>query len=73
MKRTILTLSLLAATMSVAAWAQNTPITQDSSKMVRRIESRFDFTWGPMRAAKAILQQEQPVLQQVHMQLAAAR
>ena len=74
MKRTILTLSfLLAATMSAAASAQDVPSNPDGSKVIHRIESRFDFTWDQRVQAKAILQQERPVLQQLHAQLAAER
>jgi Spy/CpxP family protein refolding chaperone len=74
MKRTILTLSfLLAATISAAASAQDVPSNPDGSKMIHRIESRFDFTWDQRVQAKAILRQEQPVLQQLHAQLAAER
>jgi Spy/CpxP family protein refolding chaperone len=72
MKSTILTLSfLLAATMSAAASAQDRPSDPNGSKIIHRIESRFDFTWDQRVQAKAILQQEQPVLQQLHAQLAA--
>ena len=74
MKHTILALSfLLAATMSAAASAQDVPSNPDGSKVIHRIESRFDFTWDQRVQAKAILQQERPVLQQLHAQLAAER
>ena len=72
MKRTTLLLSfLLAATMSAAASAQDVPFSPDGNKMIRRIESRFSFTWDQRVQAKAILRQEQPVLQQLHVQLVA--
>ena len=72
MKRTTLLLSfLLAASMSAAASAQDVPFSPDGNKMIRRIESRFDFTWDQRVQAKAILRQEQPVLQQLHVQLVA--
>jgi Spy/CpxP family protein refolding chaperone len=74
MKRTILSLSLLlAAAMSTAASAQDIPSNPDGSKMIHRMESRFDFTWDQRVQAKAILQQERPVLQELHTQLAAER
>jgi len=72
MKRTILTLSLLLSmTMSVAALAQDVPSNPNGSKIIHRVESRFDFTWDQRVQAKAILQQERPVLQQLHTELAA--
>src|ERR1700761_2534964 len=74
MKHTMLCLSLLlAATIPVAVAAQDVPSNTDGSKMVRRMESRFDFTWDQRVQAKAILQQEQPVLEQLRTQLAAER
>jgi Spy/CpxP family protein refolding chaperone len=74
MKCTILGLSLLlAATMSAAASAQAISSNPDGSKMIHRLESRFDFTWDQRVQAKAILRQEQPVLQQLHTQLVAER
>lgn len=74
MKHTMLCLSLLlSATIPVVAAAQDVPSNPDGSKMVRRMESRFDFTWDQRVQAKAILQQEQPVLQQLRTQLAAER
>jgi Spy/CpxP family protein refolding chaperone len=72
MKRKVLPISfLLAAMMSAAAAAQDVPSNPDGNKMIRRIESRFDFTWDQRVQAKAILRQEQPVLQQLHTQLMA--
>jgi Spy/CpxP family protein refolding chaperone len=72
MKRRILTLSLLfAATLSAAAAAQDVPSSPDGSRMIRRIESRLGVTWDQRVQAKAILQQERPVLQQLHTQLEA--
>jgi Spy/CpxP family protein refolding chaperone len=72
MKRTILSLILLlAATMSAAASAQDVTSSPVGGKMIRRIESRFDFTWDQRVQVKAILQQEQTVLQQLHTQLVA--
>jgi Spy/CpxP family protein refolding chaperone len=72
MKRTILPLTLfLAATMSAAASAQDVTSSPVGGKMIRRIESRFDFTWDQRVQVKAILQQEQTVLQQLHTQLVA--
>jgi Spy/CpxP family protein refolding chaperone len=72
MKRTILSLSLLlAATMSVAASAQDVPSSPEGNRMIRRVESRLNVTWDQRVQAKAVLQQERPVLAALHTQLAA--
>ncbi len=73
MKRTILTLFLLVTAMSTVALAQDVSSNPEGTKMIRRVESRFDLTWDQRVQAKAILQQEQPVLQQLHTQLMAER
>ena len=74
MKRILLSTVLIFAAMFVttmAASAQDAAPSPDSTRAIRRIESRLNFTWDQRVQAKAILQQERPELQMLHTQLLA--
>ena len=72
MKRTFIpTIFFLAATVSVAASAQDAPAARDGARMIQRIEARLGVTPEQIVQVKAILQQERPALEAIHVQLAA--
>jgi Spy/CpxP family protein refolding chaperone len=72
MKRILLpTVLLAAATVSAAASAQDTTPTANGERFIQRIEARLNVTPEQIAQAKAILQQEKPTLETIHVQLAA--
>jgi Spy/CpxP family protein refolding chaperone len=72
MKRSLFfTLLLTAAGVTATASAQDTPPTRDGGRVIHRIEARLNVTPEQIVQVKAILQQEKPTLQSIHVQLAA--
>ncbi|MGA7155727.1 MAG: Spy/CpxP family protein refolding chaperone [Acidobacteriaceae bacterium] len=72
MKRILLSFALIfAAILTATASAQDAAPAPDGTRAIRRIEARLNFTWDQRVQAKAILQQERPLLQTLHSQLQA--
>jgi Spy/CpxP family protein refolding chaperone len=68
-----LAVTLLLATFSIAAIAQNPSTPALNSRALNRIEGRLKVTPQQREQARAILQQERPALQQIRLNLAAER
>jgi Spy/CpxP family protein refolding chaperone len=72
MKPILLPLSFLAAAMLTAgASAQAAPAPRDGARMIHRMEARLGLSAEQIAQAKAILQQERPTLESIHVQLTA--
>ena len=72
MKRILLpALLLLAVSSAAAASAQDSTPTGNGGRFIQRIEARLNLTPEQIVQAKAILQQERPTLEAIHVQLAA--
>jgi Spy/CpxP family protein refolding chaperone len=64
-------LLLIAASFTAGASAQDTTPAGNGGHMIKRMEARLHVSAEQVAQAKAILQQERPALEAIHVQLAA--
>ena len=75
MKRILLFVIFISTGVAVAttARAENSLTTPNADRLLHRMERRLDITEVQRAQIKALLQQERPTLQQLHVQLASER
>ena len=71
MKRTLLPYFLLAAATLTASVSAQDATPRDGARVIHRMEARLGLSAEQIAQAKAILQQERPTLESIHVQLAA--